>query len=253
MAKNRVCLFCGNGNLSKEHIFAQWLLKELGIMDNDVSMTHMTAIGMEVSNRKHAFSKLVNGLVCEKCNNGWMSDLEGQCQFHIINLMNMEKLDEEMNFLKENHETVAKWAFKNVIMLNSATNYRQLVPENHYHSLYQGNIPKGVTIDMAFASTDPTVEWRQSPGSLVIKDKKIPMKYDTNKYIITFQIKYLMIKVAFYESDNQTFYEDEGCIRLYPDFCLYEGDKIVYKNIDEFDVHGVVHEYIKDDLPTEQQ
>ena len=222
-------------------------------MDNDVSMTHMTAIGMEVSNRKHAFSKLVNGLVCEKCNNGGMSDLEGQCQFHIINLMNMEKLDEEMNFLKENHETVAKWAFKNVIMLNSATNYRQLVPENHYHSLYQGNIPKGVTIDMAFASTDPTVEWRQSPGSLVIKDKKIPMKYDTNKYIITFQIKYLMIKVAFYESDNQTFYEDEGCIRLYPDFGLYEGDKIVYKNIDEFDVHGVVHEYIKDDLPTEQQ
>ena len=62
-----------------------------------------------------------------------------------------------------------------------------------------------------------------------------------------------MIKVAFYESDNQTFYEDEGCIRLYPDFGLYEGDKIVYKNIDEFDVHGVVHEYIKDDLPTEQQ
>ena len=158
-----------------------------------------------------------------------------------------------MNFLKENHETVAKWAFKNVIMLNSATNYRQLVPENHYHSLYQGNIPKGVTIDLAFASTDPTVEWRQSPGSLVIKDKKIPMKYDTNKYIITFQIKHLMIKVAFYESDNQTFYEDEGCIRLYPDFGLYEGDKIVYKNIDEFDVHGVVHEYIKDDLPTEQQ
>lgn len=115
MAKNRVCLFCGNGNLSKEHIFAQWLLKELGIMDNDVSMTHMTAIGMEVSNRKHAFSKLVNGLVCEKCNNGWMSDLEGQCQFHIINLMNMEKLDEEMNFLKENHETVAKWAFKKTV------------------------------------------------------------------------------------------------------------------------------------------
>ena len=244
MAKNRVCLFCGNGNLSKEHIFAQWLLKELGIMDNDVSMTHMTAIGMEVSNRKHAFSKLVNG---------WMSDLEGQCQFHIINLMNMEKLDEEMNFLKENHETVAKWAFKNVIMLNSATNYRQLVPEDHYHSLYQGNIPKGVTIDLAFASTDPSVEWRQSPGSLVIKDKKIPMKYDTNKYIITFQIKHLMIKVAFYESNNQTFYEDEGCIRLYSDFGLYEGDKIVYKNIDEFDVHGVVHEYIKDDLPTEQQ
>ncbi len=50
-----------NTNLSKEHIFAQWLLKELNIFNNDVLMTHANIAGMPISNRKHAFSKLVNG------------------------------------------------------------------------------------------------------------------------------------------------------------------------------------------------
>ena len=35
MANKRECVFCGNTNLSKEHIFAQWLLKELNIFNND--------------------------------------------------------------------------------------------------------------------------------------------------------------------------------------------------------------------------
>jgi len=101
MAVNRKCVFCENTDLSKEHIFAQWLLKELGIFDNNVTMTHATFVGMPVSDRKHPFSKLVNGLVCKKCNNGWMSQLEGDCQNHIINLMNFENIENEMEYLKK--------------------------------------------------------------------------------------------------------------------------------------------------------
>ena len=241
MATQRKCVFCGNTDLSKEHIFAQWLLKELGILDNTVKMTHAGFAG-EISNRQHPFSKLVNGLVCKSCNNGWMSDLEGQCQHHIINLMNMEAMEEGIDFLSENHTVVAKWAFKNVILLNSASNYVQLVPESHYLSLYNGEIPKGVTIDMAYASTEPSLEWRQSQDGLIIRDERIPMKLGANRYTITFQINHLMIKVAFYETEENVFYEDEDCIRLFPDFGLY-GKLKIYKNIDDFDVHGVMREY----------
>ena len=67
MANKRECVFCGNTNLSKEHIFAQWLLKELNIFNNDVLMTHANIAGMPISNRKHAFSKLVNG--CQNMKN----------------------------------------------------------------------------------------------------------------------------------------------------------------------------------------
>ncbi|OLN27606.1 hypothetical protein [Desulfosporosinus metallidurans] len=243
METKRVCVFCGNKNLSKEHIFAQWLLKELGILGNDVIMTHANFAGMPISNRKHPFSKLVNGLVCEKCNNGWMSQLEGDCQQHIINLMNLNGIKTELIFLEEHYETVAKWAFKNVILLNSATNYRQLVPTKHYISLYEGNIPNGVFIDLAFSKNNPTIEWRQTPGGLVIKDKSLPFRTDASRYTITFQIKNLLIKVVFYDSEENTFYEDEGAIRLYPQFGVY-GEPKMFNDIDNFDVHGVMHEYL---------
>ncbi|QXE18863.1 hypothetical protein [Clostridium sp. 001] len=242
MSKKRKCVFCNGTNLSKEHIFAQWLLKELDIYDSDVTMVHASIAGFPISNRKHPFSKLVNGLVCEKCNNGWMSQLEGDCQKHIINLMNIEEIESELKFFKEHYDTVAKWAFKNVILLNSATNYRQLVPDEHYRTLYSGRIPEGVFIDFAFCKSDSKIEWRQTPGGLVIRDKQIPLNPNAIRYLITFQIKSLLIKVAFYQSSVDVFYEDEGVIRLFPEFGVYGTPKL-FDSIDDFDIHGVIHEY----------
>jgi len=242
MSEKRKCIFCGRRKISNEHIFAQWLLKELDINDKYVTMTHSSAIGIPVSNRKHPFSKLVNGLVCENCNNGWMSQLEGNCKKHIINIMNMDNICTGLNFLVEQYDTFAKWAFKNVILLNSATNYRQLVPCEHYVSLYSGNIPEGVFIDLAFCKSDSKIEWRQTPGGFVIKNKEIPYNAYLRRYLITFQIKRLLIKVAFYESLANVFYEDEGAIRLFPLFGTC-GTPRLFDNIDDFDVHGVIHEY----------
>lgn len=242
MASNRKCGFCENTDLSKEHIFAQWLLRELDIFDNNVLMTHSTFTGMPISDRTHPFSKLVNGLVCKKCNNDWMSQLEGDCQSHIINLMNIEELDRELAYLSDNHETVAKWAFKNVILLNSATNYRQLVPEGHYKELYLGKLPDGVFIDLAFCKSDSTIEWRQTLGGMIVKDKNIPFNPNAIRYHITFQIKSLLIKITYLESKYNTFYEDDGAIRLFPQFGVY-GTPKVFESIDEFDIHGVFHEY----------
>lgn len=243
MSKIRQCVFCGENSLSNEHIFAKWLLKELGIYDKDVAMTHASAMGVPLSNRKHSFSKLVNGLVCEKCNNGWMSQLEGDCQESIINLMNLDKIG--IDFLCDNYYNIAKWAFKNAILLNSATNYRQLVPTSHYNNLYNGELPPNTFVDLAFCDNDNDliIEWRQSPGSLMIKDKSIPINPNAEKYIIIFKIKSLMIKVAYFESDYNVFYEDEGSIRLHPQFGTC-GELKNFDNIDSFDINGKFHEYL---------
>ena len=75
-----------------------------------------------------------------------------------------------------------------------------------------------------------------------MKDKEIPFNLNVIRYHITFQIKRLLIKITYYESTNNTFYEDEGAIRLYPQFGVYGTPKI-FKNIDDFDISGVFHEY----------
>ncbi|MDK3000683.1 hypothetical protein ACV311_14905 [Clostridium perfringens] len=242
MSEKRKCIFCDEIKLSKEHIFAQWLLKELDIYDSNITMSHTNFIGIPLSNRKHPYSKLVNGLVCEKCNNGWMSQLEGDCQEHIINFMNMKEIKIELDFLEKHYYTIAKWAFKNAILLNNATNYRQLVPKEHYTALYSGIIPEGIFIDLAFCKSESKLEWRQTPGGLVIRDVEIPVNLNVIRYIITFQVKHLLIKVAFYESSENVFYEDKGAIRIFPNFGLCETVKI-FDNIDAFDVHGLMHEY----------
>jgi hypothetical protein len=59
--------------------------------------------------------------------------------------------------MKEHHDTVARWAFKNVILLNTATNYRQLVPQNHFIALYNSSIPKNVFIDFSFCKNNSTM------------------------------------------------------------------------------------------------
>jgi len=244
MEEGRKCIFCGNSKLCKEHIFAQWLLKELDIYDKNVSMTHASPIGMTISNRQHPFSKLVNGLVCEECNNGWMSRLESACQHHIINLMNMAEIKEELGFIQGHYDTLARWAFKNVVLLNMATNYRQLVPKNHYTTLYSGSIPKNVFIDLSYCRNNSIIEWRQSPGILTIKDASIPFNPTRESYVITFQIKKLLIKVAYFGSKYNVFYEDEGSIRLFPEFGIY-GEFKMFDDIDKFYVNGVFNEYKK--------
>ena len=247
MASNRKCIFCEKTNkLSNEHIFAQWLLKELDIYDHEVAMAHISTIGIPISERKHSFSNLVNGLVCKECNNGWMSDLEGNCKAHIINLMNMndDEIKNEIKFLSDNNEMFAKWAFKNAIMLNSATNYRALVPLSHFLDLYNGIIPKGVFIDLAFCSNDGSLTWRQSHGALIVKDSSIPMDPLASKYQISFQLKHLLIKIRYLDSQHSTFYEDNGTIRIYPNIGIIDKLK-VFSDIDEFDINGVMHEYVE--------
>lgn len=238
----RKCVFCGKTKLSREHIFAQWLLKELDIYDDDVTMSHNSFIGAPISNRKHSFSNLVNGLVCEDCNNGWMSQLEDDCKEHIINLMNMNDIKSELKFLEEHSYIIAKWAFKNVILLNSSTNYRKIVPDKHYTALYEGSIPEGVFIDLAFCKSESELEWRQTIGGLVRMDIGIPFDRNKERYLITFKIKNLLIKVVFYKSLDKVHYEDEGAIRIFPQLGAYGNFKL-FDGIDDFDLHGVIHEY----------
>ena len=96
---SRQCLFCGSTDLSKEHIFAKWLLKELNIYNGMTRMYHANFAGIKLSNQIYSFSKLVNGLVCKQCNNGWMNSLEEESRDHIFHLMNILK-----NYVKNDIE-----------------------------------------------------------------------------------------------------------------------------------------------------
>ena len=239
----RECVFCGLKELSKEHIIAEWLLKELGIWEQDVQMSHVNFV-CTISERKHTFSKLVNGLVCVKCNNEWMSSLESLCKEHIKNLMFLEKIEAELPYIQKNCSDISSWAFKNAILLNSAVNYRTLVPDSHYKALFAGQIPPNVHIDLSLTLDESIIGWRQSVPSLIIRPANVPLDMQrlASSYNITFQFRHLLIKTVFLNSSMNTYLEDDGTIALYPKFG-FKGDFRFFSDIDEFDRHGVLNEY----------
>ena len=235
------CLFCGSSKeISREHIFPEWLLGELGLNEEEVTMNHVTILGMTKSRRSHIFKSLVNAMICEKCNTGWMSKLETSVKDLIIRLMNLDSVNEDLfKSLNDNYKILAKWSFKTAIVLNYPTNYRKIVPENHFQSLYHSKIPEGVYINMAFTENEEPLHWHQSQTLLwFFHTKKEEQKiFSRSKeiYKITLQFKHLLLRVCYFPFKN--FVQDdrvESSIVLWPEFGRYENFRI-YKDIDEFD------------------
>lgn len=232
------CLFCGGiKKLSREHIIPKWLLKELGLTEEKLIMRHITIFGMTKSKRTHDFKNLVNAMICEDCNNGWMSKLEVSAKDLVIRLMNLDDIDKDVfKSLSENYEILAKWSFKTAIVLNYPTNYRHIVPENHFHSLYSSKIPKGVYINLAFTNNIEIIQWRQSQTVIMIGNLSEYSSRLKRVYKITLQFRHLLLRVCHIPfEDFIQGYGTEGSIALWPQLGRYKDFKI-YKNIGEFDL-----------------
>lgn len=128
------CVFCGaKGAMTREHVWPNWL-SGLGIIDESVE------IGVGRLNRLFdrrgpmpAFQVTVKS-VCEKCNNGWMSDLEHEVRpvlAHIIygNACTIDSAKQPV---------VAFWALKTLLtsMLTLPKDGRNGVAKSEYNDLY---------------------------------------------------------------------------------------------------------------------
>ena len=230
------CLFCGSAQrLSKEHIIPQWLLSELGLTDQQLRMSHVSAFGWTKSQRTHSFMGLVNAMVCVECNIGWMNKLEISVKDSITKLMRLDDVKSVLGSLAQDYEAIARWSFKTAIVLNYPTNYRNIVPEEHFRSLYQSKIPDGVYINLALTDNRDVIKWRQSQTVLMIGNQELVSR-PKDVYKITMQFKHLLLRVCYISLKDFTLgHVNEASIALWPQFGRYE-DSRVYANIDEFDV-----------------
>lgn len=220
------CLFCQNTDLSNEHIFGQWLLKELDILKKPLNMTHKNFVGMPLDVRRQSYSTLVNGRVCQKCNNGWMSELERNCKELVLNLMNLNLNEKTVADLRENNKDLAKWAFKNVILLNDSVNFRKIIPDNHYQELYKGKIPENVKVLIGFSDKEYEQElnWIQSPTVPLIITKN---DYNINEiltqgsyYDVVFRLRDVFFQVVYYEVPFKNYFRNDAALSIYPEYGL---------------------------------
>lgn len=136
------CIFCsGNGRLSKEHIYPDWLKEHLIRSDAGLSRHKVTQNSQEPKTGKLQrpidFHKQKLRVVCESCNNGWMSRLQSLSKPHLIPLLN----GDWSNLTEESYNVISAWSAMFTIVNELAHPETATVPKAERYFLKENNLP----------------------------------------------------------------------------------------------------------------
>jgi hypothetical protein len=110
----RECIFCQGRASTKEDVWPQWLTKRFPL--SDISFMEAELAGHKLDTWRSKTAKLLRvRCVCENCNGGWMSRLEGQVRPVIESI-----LDDRMKTVDVSSQAlIATWAVKTAITLEA--------------------------------------------------------------------------------------------------------------------------------------
>jgi hypothetical protein len=114
----RKCIFCGGAPLSREHVVPEWFRKLVGISEvRPGSVTHHTpGDATEIDFEAIPVSRTAR-VVCERCNNGWMSQLEQQARIILTPLLQ----GQSGQLSEKDLDLLARWAFKTACVIDAAS------------------------------------------------------------------------------------------------------------------------------------
>ena len=121
----RVCVFCGGGPLTREHVYAEWLRDALPV----AGRFRTTDVEGQLLWEQGTFD-IEAKIACARCNNGWMSDLEAVCGPLLTNPM---LYGATLTLAPGQQRTVALWAIKTAVVLEAYRKERtfRYLPEWH--------------------------------------------------------------------------------------------------------------------------
>jgi hypothetical protein len=124
----RRCIFCGGGGIrgnkmSEEHTWSMWMHPFLPKFENPIkdlgytalSFTDMRATRSFFSRQGHAYSETFK-VVCERCNNGWMGQIEEAAKPILIPLIQAQ----QTSLFRNNRKALAEWIALKAIVIDSA-------------------------------------------------------------------------------------------------------------------------------------
>jgi hypothetical protein len=121
-----------------------------------------TPTGAQLAQRAHPVDQLLTGGICQKCNNAWMSDLEGAAKPILVSLMRSER--RIASLVREERRIVSRWTAKTAFMLDLGGLERR-VPDRHLRALFTASphVPAGLHVfAQCYARTRP---WYYAAGA----------------------------------------------------------------------------------------
>jgi hypothetical protein len=110
----RQCLFCSNPVNSREHIWSDWILKDL---------KSAKPIRIRIGKRTDVWSdkpEVLVKCVCDQCNNGWMSRLESLNKPHMHSMMH----DTPVALSPTQQKLLTRWAVLKAIIIEAVNRER---------------------------------------------------------------------------------------------------------------------------------
>lgn len=113
----KCCLFCPNPVDSAEHLWSDWILKDLKPVQ-PIHVKFGKTMSKWVDNPEVRIK-----CVCQKCNNGWMSDIENENKPLIIEMMN----DRQALLTPIQQKSLTRWAILKAMVLDGSSSKRRVI------------------------------------------------------------------------------------------------------------------------------
>ena len=181
--------------------------------------THVSWVGMPLSERTASGNSLTLSTVCAPCNNGWMSRLESD--FGTL----LPRLQADMSprrFSKTERLTIAMWIVKTGIIAHRSANYRPILPASIPLALSQGaSIPAGIKVFGGKVESRKTIQWVQSNIALGLVRPTDLSTFDAAKHTFVFVLSITNIFIGFGwhglgQDEFEIFYPEDSTYHIYP-------------------------------------
>jgi hypothetical protein len=199
------CVFCRRdltGFVSEEHIFGRWLLKHLGIPQQDQMFQgvadYATLDTDRVQNpRTHGTWRFVDGRVCQPCNNGWLDRLDQDTRPGLEMLI--REAGRVVALSPPQCSFLARWAAKTAFLIANVSPFKQPVPPGHLLAMNNGGpVPEGVFVFAGQSGTTTNTAYFQSSQWPHFSGNRLDaIGTFAGAYKIGFQVRDLLLLVAF--------------------------------------------------------
>lgn len=134
-ASRRVCVFCKNGPVTREHVWPDWVSDAVG-----ARFGKRVKWSMEGSDRNQSHGSLdaVVKRVCKPCNSGWMSALETQASALLTPFILGDMASALIS--RKQQELLSVWATKTLLMADFLYATQQY-PRKAYSRFYAAKLP----------------------------------------------------------------------------------------------------------------
>jgi hypothetical protein len=236
----KTCVFCGHPvndpaterKRAREHVYPNWALERYGIKKHVIEFTpyeliRNDGISLQLTvpdqdhKRKLTLDNFLLGNVCNKCNNGWMSRLEGNVR------KEMESLIAGDQVRMVNMPNLAKWAMKTAFVMSAYQDPPTCrIPPGHGRMLVGDKVKLPKDVSVFFKRSEEFRIWFSIWSSTNIGMKsgveqkandvppEVKMAWQNSyRYLIQFGHAQFVVQYFPYPATT-TFYNPKECICL---------------------------------------